>query len=65
MKVIPETWVKLDIYVFMRYNYTHHTKQVGLVQSGHYTHLIDCSLFSPWYSCMIAISVLSNNRSLN
>ena len=36
---------------------------VGLVQSGHH-HLIECNLFSPWYSWKIAHLALNNKHSL-
>ena len=42
------------------------TKHVGLVQSGDYYHLIECNLFSPWYSWKFVHFALSTiNHSLN
>ena len=40
------------------------TKHVGQVQSKHHYHLIECNLFSPWYSWKIAHLALNNNHSL-
>jgi hypothetical protein len=42
---------------------TKHVELVGL-QSGHHYHLMNNSLFSPWYGWNIAHLVLSNNHSL-
>ena len=39
-------------------------QRVGLVQSGHHHHFIECNLFSAWYSWKIPELVLSNNHSL-
>jgi hypothetical protein len=40
------------------------TKRVDLVQSEHCYHLIECNLYSSWYSWTISHLILSNNHSL-
>jgi len=49
-----------SITVCLRLYYTlkNPTKSVGLVQSGHHYHLIECSFFLPWYGWKIAHLVL-------
>jgi len=37
---------------------------IGLIQSRHYYHHIECNLISSWYSCNIAHLELYNNHSL-
>jgi hypothetical protein len=39
-------------------------RRVGLVQIRYHHHLIECNLFSRWYSCKITHVALSNNHSL-
>jgi hypothetical protein len=48
------------LYIFQR------TQHVGLVQSGDYYHLIECNLFSPWYSWkFVHFALTTINHSLN
>ena len=39
------------------------TRPVGLAQIRYHHHLIECNLFSRWYSCEIAHLALNNNHS--
>jgi len=44
--------------------YKNPSKRVGVVQSRHHYYLIECNLYSSWYSWKIAHLAFNNNHSL-
>ena len=48
--IIQKAWPWTIVINVWRVTCSLHTKRVGLVQSQHHYHLVECNVFSPWYS---------------